>query len=103
VLAAQSPRAAKAAGRQVRDFDEDAWAAARFGLVVDGNLAKFGQDDRLRRYLAETGERVLVEASPRDRIWGIGLSAADKDARCPSRWRGLNMLGFALLNVRDLL
>jgi ribA/ribD-fused uncharacterized protein len=46
---------------------------------------------------------VLVEASPRDRIWGIGMSAGHRDASRPSRWRGLNLLGFALMNVRDQL
>lgn len=103
VLAAASPKAAKAAGRSVRGFDERAWAAARFDLVVDGNLAKFRHHPELGVFLAATRPRVLVEASPRDRIWGIGMTAGSPDAPNPSRWRGTNLLGFALMNVRDQL
>jgi hypothetical protein len=103
VLAAASPKAAKAAGRSVRGFDEQAWAAARFDLVVAGNLVKFRSNPELSAFLATTWPRVLVEASPRDRIWGIGMTASHRDAQRPSRWRGTNLLGFALMNVRDRL
>ncbi len=103
VLAASSPGAAKAAGRQVRGFDERAWRAARYDVVVTGNLHKFGQHAQLRAFLIGTGQRVLVEASPYDHIWGIGLAASDPDSRLPSRWRGLNLLGFALMEVRERL
>jgi ribA/ribD-fused uncharacterized protein len=103
VLAAPSPKAAKAAGRSVRGFDEQAWAAARFDLVVAGNLAKFRQNPRLGAFLSATDPKVLVEASPHDRIWGIGMTAGHPDALLPSRWRGTNLLGFALMNVRDWL
>lgn len=103
VLAAPGPKAAKAAGRSVRGFDEKAWAAARFDLVVAGNLAKFRQNPELRAFLTATAPKVLVEASPRDRIWGIGMSAGHQDASLPSRWRGTNLLGFALMNMRDSL
>jgi len=103
VLAAPSPKAAKAAGRSVRGFDEQAWAAASFDLVVAGNLAKFRQNPDLAAFLSATGRRVLVEASPRDRIWGIGMGATHPDATRPSQWRGTNLLGFALMNVREQL
>ena len=103
VLAAGSPKAAKAAGRSVRGFDEQAWAASRFELVVAGNLAKFQHNPDLGAFLAATRPKVLVEASPRDRIWGIGMTAGHPDAGRPSRWRGANLLGFALMNVRDQL
>jgi len=103
VLAARTPGAAKAAGRAVAGFDEAAWAAARFELVIAGNLAKFRQHDELGRFLRRTGSKVLVEASPLDRIWGIGLSAAHEHAALPSRWRGRNLLGFALMEVRRAL
>jgi ribA/ribD-fused uncharacterized protein len=103
VLAARSPGAAKDAGRRVRGFDEKAWRAARYDLVVTGNLHKFGQHAQLRTFLVTTGRRVLVEASPHDRIWGIGLDASSPDSRLPSRWRGLNLLGFALMEVRERL
>ncbi|MDN3356971.1 NADAR family protein [Actinomadura sp. DC4] len=103
VLASEDPGKAKGAGRRVRGFDEDTWAAHRYGLVVAANTAKFGQRPPLRDYLLATGERVLVEASPYDTIWGIGLSAAQPEARHPARWRGLNLLGFALMDVRGAL
>jgi len=103
VLGAPSPKAAKAAGRLVRGFDEQAWAAVRFDLVVAGNLAKFRQHPKLAAFLSATGPKVLAEASPHDRIWGIGMTAGHQDAVLPSRWQGSNLLGFALMNVRDAL
>jgi hypothetical protein len=103
ILAAPHPGAAKALGRQVRGFDEQHWAEHRFDVVVAGNMAKFGQHRQLRDYLAGTGSRVLVEASPRDRVWGIGLAADDERAGTPERWLGLNLLGFALMEVRQQL
>ncbi|MGH3281382.1 MAG: NADAR family protein [Trebonia sp.] len=97
---ASHPRAAKALGRQVRGFDEQRWAERRFDLVVSGNLAKFGQHPELRDFLLATGSRVLVEASPYDRIWGIGLAADHEHATSAENWPGLNLLGFALMEVR---
>lgn len=100
VLAAGTPKAAKALGREVRPFDSARWERERFDVVVRGNLAKFGQSAQLARYLDGTGDAVLVEASPVDRIWGIGLAEDDPRARRPGEWRGLNLLGFALMEVR---
>ncbi|WP_157536783.1 NADAR family protein [Kitasatospora mediocidica] len=100
ILAARTPAEAKKLGRLVRGFDDVRWDAARFDLVVAGNVAKFGQDEALRTYLLGTGRRVLVEASPLDRIWGIGLAADSELATDPARWRGLNLLGFALMEAR---
>jgi ribA/ribD-fused uncharacterized protein len=75
----------------------------RYDIVVAGNLAKFGQHDDLRAFLVGTGRKVLVEASPYDRIWGIGMAAGNPDAHRPSAWRGCNLLGFALMEVRERL
>ncbi|MFE0457635.1 NADAR family protein [Kitasatospora sp. NPDC058965] len=100
ILAARTPAEAKKFGRLVRGFDEERWAAHRFALVTEGNVAKFGQDPALRAYLLGTGNRVLVEASPLDRVWGIGLAADDERAADPARWPGLNLLGFALMQAR---
>ena len=100
---APHPAAAKALGREVRGFDEQRWADRRFDLVVAGNLAKFGQHRDLRDFLLGTGRTVLVEASPRDEIWGIGLAADDDRAASPENWPGLNLLGFALMEVRHRL
>ncbi|WP_203924264.1 NADAR family protein [Rugosimonospora africana] len=103
MLATTKPGAVKALGRQVRAFDDATWDAHRFDLVTDGNVAKFGQHPDLRDYLLRTGDRVLVEASPVDRVWGIGLAAADPLAADPTRWRGRNLLGFALMRAREIL
>lgn len=100
VLAARHPAEAKKAGRLVRGFDERIWERERFGIVVEGNVHKFGAHPALREFLLGTGDRVLVEASPVDRVWGIGLAATDDDATDPERWRGPNLLGFALMEAR---
>lgn len=103
ILAAEDPGKAKALGRKVRDFDQERWAEARGPLVVEGNVEKFGQNPALKDFLLNTGRRVLVEASPRDRIWGIGMGASNPDARDPLKWRGTNLLGFALMEARAAL
>ncbi|MQY39299.1 Riboflavin biosynthesis protein [Streptomyces sp. RB17] len=103
VLAAEHPSQAKKAGRLVRGFDEAVWERERFRIVVEGSVHKFASDDELRVFLLGTGDRVLVEASPVDRIWGIGLAADDEAASDPQRWRGPNLLGFALMEARERL
>lgn len=103
ILAAPHPHAAKALGARVAGFEQQTWDEHRFPTVVTGNLAKFGQHPQLRAFLLGTGKRILVEASPVDRIWGIGLTREDPAAADPTRWRGLNLLGFALMQVRDSL
>lgn len=100
ILAARSPGEAKALGREVAGFDEARWNAERVGIVIEGNLGKFGQNASLKKYLLGTADRVLVEASPVDAIWGIGLAASDPLAAEPATWQGLNLLGFALMEVR---
>ncbi|MBO1335982.1 NADAR family protein [Streptomyces sp. VRA16 Mangrove soil] len=102
-LAAGHPAEAKKAGRLVRGFDDSAWARERFGIVVEGSVHKFASDPALREFLLRTGERVLVEASPLDRVWGTGLAADAPGALDPDRWRGPNLLGFALMEARDRL
>ncbi|MFC3502600.1 NADAR family protein [Micromonospora krabiensis] len=103
ILAAAHPHRAKALGRRVRDFDQERWEARRYEIVVAGSTAKFGQHPDLRAFLLATGDRVLVEASPLDRIWGIGLAADDPRAGDPRDWRGDNLLGFALMEARAAL
>lgn len=103
VLAAAHPAGAKKAGRLVRGFDEAVWERERFRIVVEGSVHKFASDPALRAFLLGTGGRVLVEASPVDRVWGIGLAADDEAAQDPERWRGPNLLGFALMAAREQL
>lgn len=102
VLAAEHPGEAKNLGREVRRFDENVWQRERFGIVVAGSIAKFEQHQDLQSFLLGTGKRILVEASPLDRVWGIGLAATDPKASDPVRWEGLNLLGFALMRAREV-
>lgn len=103
VLASPSPEVAKQAGRSVRGFDSAAWRAVAYDVVVEGNAHKFGAHEDLRNYLVGTGDAVLVEASPVDRVWGVGLPASDPAHRRPSAWLGEDLLGLALMEVRDRL
>jgi ribA/ribD-fused uncharacterized protein len=100
ILAASEPGAVKALGRLVRDFDEDAWEAVRFDVVTDASVQKFDSVP-LRGKLLATGDAILVEAAPRDTIWGVGVGR--ERAVDPSAWRGLNLLGFALVRARAIL
>ena len=103
ILAAKTPGEAKNLGRQVRDFVPAVWDAASFDIVVTGNVHKFSQHPDLATYLRNTGDQILAEASPVDSIWGIGLAQTDPAALDPTRWQGTNLLGFALMQVRDQL
>jgi ribA/ribD-fused uncharacterized protein len=103
ILATHDPAACKALGRKVRGFDGARWTAAAFEVVTRGNVAKFGDDPALRAYLLGTGDDVLVEASPVDRIWGIGLASDHASVGDPHAWRGQNLLGFALQRARAIL
>lgn len=100
ILAASQPGATKAFGRQVQGFDEMVWAEQRFDIIVRGNQAKFSQNATLKSYLLQTNDKILVEASPSDTIWGIGLAESDQRVYDPRQWRGSNLLGFALMQVR---
>jgi ribA/ribD-fused uncharacterized protein len=103
ILAADHPGEAKAIGREVRSFDEHEWHRVRWPIAIHGNLLKFEQHPSLGDYLVATRDRVLVEASPRDRIWGAGLAAEDPAIDDVAAWPGENLLGFALMEVRALL
>ena len=103
IISSADPSEAKRLGRGVRGFDRERWGEVRFEAVVRGNLAKFSQHPCLAAALLETRGGVLVEASPLDPIWGIGLAADDPDASKPEAWRGQNLLGFALMEVRSQL
>lgn len=103
VLAAPSPDMAKKYGRMVKGFSAEAWDKQKFTLVVQGNYHKFLQHKKLGAFLQGTQDRILVEASPLDNIWGIGLAADAPDIENPSTWKGHNLLGYALMEVRDQL
>ncbi len=101
IIESNSPAQAKQFGREVRGFKEDVWIKNRYEIVKRGNLAKFAQNQELKSFLLSTKMRVLVEASPVDSIWGIGLAKESEHCQNPIKWRGLNLLGFALMEVRD--
>ncbi len=94
-------RKVKALGRKVQNFDEETWVKERYRIVVEGNLHKFRANEGLREKLLKTGDKILVEASPRDRIWGVGFGAKNAVAQ-KDRW-GQNLLGKALEEVRQIL
>ncbi len=101
ILAATHPGEHKALGRKVKRFDDTLWKRAREAIVMDGNRAKFTQNPELREVLLATKGTTLVEASPYDKIWGIGLAATDPRAADPTLWKGQNLLGKILTAVRD--
>lgn len=103
ILSTPDPGKAKALGRTVQRFSNEVWIRHRWDIVVAGNTYKFSQNPALSAFLLGTGARVLVEASPVDDIWGIGLDARAAGASNPMRWKGLNLLGFALMEVRAAL
>ena len=103
ILKSNNPGHAKALGRRVKNFDQQVWEENRFDIVVKGNYHKFNQNEALKSFLRNTKNRILVEASPVDNIWGIGLAQDHPDIEDPPAWKGLNLLGFALMAVRDLL
>lgn len=101
IITVDHPHTAKKLGRNVKNFTSEIWDAHRFQIVVKGNYEKFSQNKNLKKFLLNTQDRILVEASPRDRIWGIGMGQSNEKALNPNLWRGQNLLGYALMVVRD--
>jgi ribA/ribD-fused uncharacterized protein len=101
ILASTNPAHQKALGRKVRNFDKNLWERSCKRIVYKVNYAKFTQNQHLLRALLETKGTTLVEASPYDTIWGIGLDANHPDARDRSKWRGKNWLGEVLTQLRE--
>jgi ribA/ribD-fused uncharacterized protein len=103
IVKADKPGEVKELGRQIRGFDEIKWNDKKFDIVKTGSIHKFNQNKRLKDYLIGTADRVIVEASPTDTIWGIGLTQDSNMVDNPYTWRGENLLGFALMETRDFL
>ena len=93
----------KALGQKVRNCDETVWGEVKYSIVLNGNYKKFSQNSQLKNFLLQTGDKILVEASPYDGVWGIKMAESDENAQNPLKWRGQNLLGFALMEVRDAL
>jgi len=103
IIDSKHPHDAKKLGRKVLNFNPKTWDEYKFDVVVKGNLAKFSQHDELKKFLIQTNDRILVEASPVDNIWGIGMAADNENVMNPNLWKGHNLLGYALMEVRDQL
>jgi len=103
ILSTPSPALAKKLGRKVNGFNEEVWIKCRWDVIVRGNLAKFSQHEDLKQFLLKTEDKILVEASPYDKIYGIGMFESHPDAKNPEKWQGLNLLGFSLMEVRKIL
>jgi ribA/ribD-fused uncharacterized protein len=101
IMATTDPSEQKALGRQVSNFNAEAWNAVSRGYVYKANMAKFTQDNTLKEYLLETGDRELVEASPYDKIWGIGMNENQPGVTSKCNWKGTNWLGETLTKVRN--
>ncbi|NBW37269.1 MAG: NADAR family protein [Cytophagia bacterium] len=101
IMLSVDPREIKALGKQIKKFDQETWDKVKLSIVLSGNYYKFTQNKNMLKYLLSTDNQVLVEASPLDHIWGIGLPADSAEAKNPDQWQGQNLLGFALMQLRD--
>lgn len=101
IMQTADPKEMKALGKKVKNFDQTVWDKVKYSIVLNANYYKFTQNKEMRNFLLSTGNKILVEASPLDPIWGIGLGAEDPKAHNPTTWKGKNLLGFALMEVRD--
>jgi ribA/ribD-fused uncharacterized protein len=100
IMKAKHPKQYKALGREVRNYNEESWSLNRFNIVKQGIRLKFEQNPLLKEQLLKTGGQLLVEASPTDAIWGIALAIDDPNVMYPHLWKGKNLLGNALMEVR---
>jgi ribA/ribD-fused uncharacterized protein len=103
ILETENPKTQKRLGREVKNFIPAVWDENKYLIVLRGNFLKFTQHTELKERLIATGNRLLVEASPYDNIWGIGLGYDDDRVLDQIQWKGANLLGIALTEVRDTL
>lgn len=101
IMACNEPNMIKSFGRKIHNFDEKIWNDVKYSIVLNGNYLKFTQNRSLMNFLLSTDDKILVEASPYDKIWGIGMSENKERINNPNEWRGENLLGFALTEVRE--
>lgn len=101
VLKTDEPWKCKELGRQVTPFDSERWDAVRYEIVKAGNRAKYAQNPELKKALLDTGDSILAEASPKDRIWGIGMDRVDAAKTDPEDWPGQNLMGKILAELRE--
>ncbi len=103
IMEAPHPREMKNLGREVKGYNEARWVASRYDIVLAVVLAKYRQNDGARALLLDSGDDTFVEASPTDKIWGIGLAEDAPGIEDPRNWQGLNLLGKAVTEARNIL
>lgn len=103
IMAAYNPFDYKKLGRKIKGFEQEKWDAVKYDIVVEGNKAKFSQNQAIKEFLLSTGDAILVEASPYDKIWGIGMDREQAEKVGVRQWQGENLLGCALMETRDWL
>lgn len=103
IMATDNPYEQKRCGRQVHHFDAQVWHTVCRDVMFRANMAKYSQNPNLHRLLLNTKDTTLVEASPKDKLWGIGLDASDPRAKDRTQWKGQNWLGEILMEVRQCL
>ena len=101
IMKSKDPSIQKSWGRKVKNFDKNKWEEISRDIVFKANYTKFTQHEDLKKTLLDTGDKVIVEASPWDCVWGVGLKADDKKILDPANWRGTNWLGEAIMKVRE--
>lgn len=101
ILSTTSPAEQKRLGKHIRGFKDDIWKSLREKEMMTALRLKFSQNKELQNKLIATETCTLVEASPTDMIWGVGLSLDNPDILHPEKWRGLNLLGKCLMTVRS--
>lgn len=100
ILKEENPAKAKKLGREVKNFDDSKWSKVCYEIMYLINYEKYFQNTRLKNILLNTGDKILVEANPRDTRWAIGLSAEDDRVLDESQWQGENLLGKVLMELR---
>lgn len=101
ILATDDVAKIKKLGREVQGYDDSVWNGVRQIIVYEGLTAKFSQNEDLKAKLLETKDVILAECAVRDKIWGIGLSMTDEKRFDKDKWKGQNLLGYALMLVRE--
>ena len=101
ILRANTPKGCKWLGKQVKPFDNKAWDAVKYDIVKRGNRAKYEQNSDLKELLLSTGNSIIAEASPKDKVWGIAMDAETAAVKDPSEWSGQNLLGKILMELRE--
>lgn len=103
IMRERSPRQQKVFGKEVKNFNQKHWHTKCVDIVTDILVSKFLANDVMFKILMDTGNKIIVEASPHDRIWGIGMAVNDQNILDESKWDGTNFLGISLMNARAIL